>query len=37
LPYYEAKGALKSIDGMADIDEVTRQIDVVLGAGLWLT
>ena len=37
LPYYEAKGALKSVDGMADIDEVTRQIDVVLGAGLWLT
>ena len=30
LPYYEAKGALKSVDGMADIDEVNRQIKVVL-------
>ena len=33
LPYYEAKGALKTIDGMAAIDEVTRQIDAVLGVG----
>ena len=32
LPYYEAQGALKSVDGMADIDEVTRQIEAVLGA-----
>ena len=30
LPYYRAKGALRSIDGMADIDEVTRQIESVL-------
>jgi len=33
LPYYEAKGVLKSVDGMADIDEVTRQIEVILEVG----
>ena len=32
LPYYEEQGTLKSVDGMADIDEVTRQIEAVLGA-----
>ena len=32
LPYYKEKGTLKSVDGMADIDEVTRQIEAVLGA-----
>ena len=32
LPYYKEQGALKSVDGMADIDEVTRQIEAVLGA-----
>ncbi|RZO35038.1 MAG: adenylate kinase [Rhodospirillaceae bacterium] len=32
LPYYKEHGALKSVDGMADIDEVTRQIEAVLGA-----
>jgi len=26
LPYYESKGMLKTVDGMADIDEVTKQI-----------
>lgn len=26
LPYYEAKGLLRRVDGMADVDEVTRQI-----------
>ncbi len=30
LPYYEARGVLYQVDGMADIDEVTRQINVVL-------
>lgn len=32
LPYYEAKGNLRSVDGMADIDEVTRQINVIISA-----
>jgi adenylate kinase len=32
LPYYAGKGRLKAVDGMADIDEVTRQLFVVLGA-----
>ena len=31
LPYYASKGILTAVDGMADIDEVTRQIDTVLG------
>ena len=31
IPYYEAKGALKKVDGMADIDDVTRQIESILG------
>jgi adenylate kinases len=30
LPYYSGKGILKSVDGMAAIDEVARQIDTVL-------
>jgi adenylate kinase len=30
LPYYEGKGMLWRVDGMADIDEVTRQIEDVL-------
>jgi adenylate kinase len=30
LPYYQSKGVLRSIDGMADIDEVTRQIETIL-------
>jgi adenylate kinase len=30
LPYYRAKGVLRSIDGMADIDTVTRQIETIL-------
>ena len=32
LPYYEVKGILKMIDGMADIDDVSAQIKDVLGA-----
>jgi len=30
LPYYKGKGVLKSVDGMAEIDEVARQIGAVL-------
>ncbi|NLS26018.1 adenylate kinase [Sphingomonas sp. S2M10] len=30
LPFYEAKGLVRRVDGMADIDEVTRQIAAVL-------
>ena len=32
LPYYRARGVLASVDGMATIDEVTKQIEAVLGA-----
>ena len=32
LPYYDAEGILREVDGMADIDEVTRQINVILDA-----
>lgn len=31
LPYYREKGLLRQVDGMADVDEVTRQIEAVLG------
>lgn len=30
LPYYAAKGALKSLDGMADIADVTRALDALV-------
>lgn len=30
LPYYQDHGVLKTVDGMADIDEVTRQIEAIL-------
>ena len=30
LPYYRARGILSTVDGMADIDEVTRQIEAIL-------
>ena len=33
LPYYRTRGILRSVDGMADIDEVTEQIEAVLGSG----
>ncbi len=32
IPHYAAAGMLKSVDGMADIDEVARQIDAALAA-----
>jgi adenylate kinase len=32
IPHYAAVGALRTVDGMADIDDVTRQIDSVLAA-----
>lgn len=31
LPYYKDKGMLKGVDGMADIDDVTKQIEEILG------
>ncbi|MEE2980482.1 MAG: adenylate kinase [Pseudomonadota bacterium] len=30
LPYYEAQGLLRTVDGMAEIDDVTRQIAAVI-------
>ena len=30
LPYYEARGTLKSVDGMAAIDQVSAEIDQIL-------
>ena len=30
LPYYKQKGILEAVDGMAEIDEVTQQIEAVL-------
>jgi len=30
LPYYQDHGVLKMVDGMADIDEVSRQIEAIL-------
>jgi adenylate kinase len=33
LPYYEGRGVLRSVDGMADINEVTRQIEAVVKSG----
>lgn len=32
LPYYEGKGLLRRVDGMADVDDVTGQIEAVLAA-----
>jgi len=29
LPYYRGRGILRQVDGMADIDEVTRQIEAI--------
>ncbi len=30
LPYYRARGVLHKVDGMADMDDVGRQIEAVL-------
>jgi adenylate kinase len=32
LPYYRRKGILSTVDGMDDMDEVTRQIEAVIAA-----
>jgi adenylate kinase len=32
IPHYAATGILRAVDGMADIDEVSRQIDAALSA-----
>lgn len=32
LPYYKGRGILRSVDGMADIDTVTQQINALLEA-----
>jgi adenylate kinase len=31
LPYYASRGVLRVVDGMADMDEVARQIEAILG------
>jgi adenylate kinase len=31
LPFYEARGLVRRIDGMAPIDSVAAEIDAVLG------
>jgi adenylate kinase len=33
LPYYEKAGRLKTVDGMAPIDDVTRQLEAIIGKG----
>ena len=30
LPYYRQRGILRTVDGMAEIDDVARQIEAVL-------
>jgi adenylate kinase len=32
LPYYRTRGILRTVDGMADIDQVTQQIESAIGA-----
>lgn len=31
LPYYAAAGRLKAVDGMAPVDEVTKQLEAIVG------
>src|SRR6185437_12132074 len=31
LPYYRDKGILRTVDGMGDMDAVTRQIEAIIG------
>jgi adenylate kinase len=31
LPYYEAQGRLECVDGMASIDDVTKQLEALIG------
>ena len=33
IPYYQARGILKKVDGMADIPEVTKQLNAILSKG----
>jgi adenylate kinase len=33
LPYYDAKGLVRRVDGMASVDAVAAQIDAILGRG----
>jgi len=33
LPYYRVRGILRTVDGMADIDDVTRQIEAIIDSG----
>ncbi|MBB3263620.1 adenylate kinase [Azospirillum sp. OGB3] len=32
LPYYQSRGVLKTVDGIAEIDDVTKQIEDILAA-----
>lgn len=32
LPYYKGQGILRAVDGMADIDDVARQIEAIVAA-----
>jgi adenylate kinase len=37
LPYYQARGKLSAVDGMAAIDEVTRQLEAIVKGDSQLT